>query len=135
MQARKWTGRILIIILLIWIAYMLIPGLNEKNDLPFTRSITDHWTFSALNSEDSYPARVPGLIHLDLLENKLIPDPTYASNEDSLQWIGERSWVYETRFDVGPALLEKDNIELIFNGLDTHADVYLNDFIPGEPSD
>jgi beta-mannosidase len=33
------------------------------------------------------PATVPGDVHLDLLANKLIPDPFYRDNEAKLQWI------------------------------------------------
>lgn len=74
-----------------------------------------------------FPATVPGTVHLDLLDNKLIPDPFYADNEKRLQWIDTLDWVYETTFDVDSNLFEQGNIELQFDGLDTYADVYLND--------
>ncbi len=74
-----------------------------------------------------FPAKVPGTIHLDLLDNKLIPDPFYADNEKKLQWIDTLDWVYETTFDVDSNLFKQHNIELQFDGLDTYADVYLND--------
>ena len=74
-----------------------------------------------------FSATVPGTIHLDLLDNKLIPDPFYADNEKRLQWIDTLDWVYETTFDVDSNLFKQNNIELQFDGLDTYADVYLND--------
>ena len=74
-----------------------------------------------------HPAKVPGTIHLDLLDNKLIPDPFYADNEKRLQWIDTLDWVYETTFDVDANLFKQHHIELQFDGLDTYADVYLND--------
>ncbi|MEN9523433.1 MAG: hypothetical protein RL065_1810 [Bacteroidota bacterium] len=79
------------------------------------------------NLSNGFPAKVPGTIHLDLLDNKLIPDPFYADNEKKLQWIDTLDWVYETTFDVDSNLFKLHNIELQFDGLDTYADVYLND--------
>ena len=58
--------------------------------------------------------------------NKLIPDPFYGTNESKLQWIGKENWIYKTRFDVADNIFNKKHIELIFNGLDTYAEVRLN---------
>lgn len=64
---------------------------------------------------------------MDLLRNKLIPDPFYRDNEKSLQWIGLTDWEYQTEFDVDAATLARGHVDLLFDGLDTYADVYLND--------
>ncbi len=72
------------------------------------------------------PAKVPGDVHLDLLRNKLIPDPYYRDNEAKLQWIENASWEYRTTIPVSAQLLSRRNIDLIFDGLDTCAQVYLN---------
>ncbi|MFM2225074.1 MAG: hypothetical protein RJA07_1276 [Bacteroidota bacterium] len=74
-----------------------------------------------------FAAKVPGTIHLDLLDNRLIADPFYADNEKRLQWIDTADWVYETKFDMDRNVYEQHNIELQLDGLDTYADVYLND--------
>jgi beta-mannosidase len=73
------------------------------------------------------PAQVPGDVHLDLLRNKLIPDPFYRDNEAKLQWIEDADWEYRTTIQASPALLEHNNIELVFEGLDAYAEVYLNE--------
>ncbi|MFA5263532.1 MAG: glycoside hydrolase family 2 protein [Opitutaceae bacterium] len=72
-------------------------------------------------------AVVPGDVHLDLLRNRLIPDPFYRDNEAKLQWIGETEWEYRTTISATPELLKRGNIELVFEGLDTSCEVYLND--------
>jgi len=90
-------------------------------------NINSNWTFSQSGKNNWYPASIPGCVHTDLLNNKLIPDPFYGTNENALQWIGKTDWDYQTTFEVPPALISKKNIELDFNGLDTYADVYLND--------
>ncbi len=96
-------------------------------------SASQHWQFYCTTNStigkagEKFPAKVPGTIHLDLLDNKLIPDPFYADNEKRLQWIDTLDWVYETTFDVDSNLFKQNNIELQFDGLDTYGDVYLND--------
>ena len=85
-----------------------------------------NWQFFKPVSNKWYTARVPGTIHTDLLFNKLIPDPYYRDNEKKLQWIDTLNWHYKINFRVPANLLARKNIELVFNGLDTYADVYLN---------
>jgi beta-mannosidase len=74
-----------------------------------------------------HPAVVPGCVHLDLLRNKLIPDPFFRDNEAKLQWIENADWEYRTTIQAAPALLQQKNIDLVFEGLDTYTKVYLND--------
>jgi beta-mannosidase len=71
-------------------------------------------------------ATVPGDVHLDLLANKKIPDPFFRDNEAKLQWIENESWEYRLNFEVTPALLARSNVDLVFDGLDAAAQVYLN---------
>lgn len=72
------------------------------------------------------PAQVPGTVHTDLLAAQLIPDPFVAAPEAALQWIGLADWEYRTRFDVPRAQLAQARQELVFEGLDTYAEVQLN---------
>lgn len=72
------------------------------------------------------PATVPGDVHLDLLADKKIPDPFYRDNEAKLQWIENASWEYRLNFDVTPELLARSNIDLVFDGIDAAARVFVN---------
>jgi beta-mannosidase len=85
------------------------------------------WEFRQTNQDKWYPALVPGTVHSDLYSNKLIPDPFYADNETKLQWIEKERWEYKNELICDKALLQKEHLELIFEGLDTYAKVYLND--------
>src|SRR6266478_5587051 len=91
------------------------------------------WRFRALNDsghagvEQWHDAEVPGVVQTDLLRNKLIADPFYRDNEKSLQWVGLTDWEYQTEFEVDAATLARGHVDLLFAGLDTFADVYLND--------
>ena len=90
---------------------------------------TDAKTAAATSSSSVQwlPAEVPGDVHLDLLRNKLIPDPNYRDNEAKLQWIQDAEWEYRRTLDITPEMLSRQNIELVFEGLDTYSKVYLND--------
>src|SRR5262249_19805082 len=48
-------------------------------------------------------------------------------NEKRLQWIGKTDWEYQTTINVNQDLLRRRNIEIVFHGLDTYANVFLND--------
>ncbi len=72
------------------------------------------------------PATVPGDVHLDLLSNKKIPDPFYRDNEAKLQWIENADWEYRTTVPVPQGFIQRKKIDLVFDGLDTCARVYLN---------
>ncbi|HEX2683474.1 MAG TPA: hypothetical protein VHL77_06060, partial [Ferruginibacter sp.] len=88
--------------------------------------LNKNWQFKNQKESKWYPATVPGTVHTDLLANKLIPDPFYRDNESKLQWIDKADWEYKTVFNVDAATFSKKNVELLFDGLDTYADVYLN---------
>jgi beta-mannosidase len=84
-------------------------------------------TLTAQPSENGWlPVTVPGDVHLDLLANKKIPDPFVRDNEAKLQWIEKEAWEYRTYFDVTPALLARSQVDLVFDGLDGTAEVYVN---------
>jgi beta-mannosidase len=85
------------------------------------------WQFREAGKDKWYPAGVPGCVHTDLLNNKLIDDPFYRDNEKKLQWIGKTDWEYQSTFNLTAELLRRTNLELVFEGLDTYADVFLND--------
>ena len=73
------------------------------------------------------PAVVPGVVHTDLLRNRVIPDPFYRDNEAKLQWIENADWEYRKTLAATPEMLAHEHVDLVFEGLDTLADVYVND--------
>lgn len=93
------------------------------------RELSDGWRFRQGRSEIWYPATVPGAVHTDLMANEIIEDPFYRLNERSVQWVDKEDWMYETTLEATPSELRSTNQNLVFYGLDTYADVYLN----GEP--
>src|SRR5271169_2005791 len=100
---------------------------------PSSRNLDSGWQFRAVANTDRsdvkewHPAQVPGVVQTDLLHSGLIPDPFDRDNEFRLQWIGLADWEYQSTFQVDAATLAHDHVDLVFAGLDTFADVYLND--------
>jgi beta-mannosidase len=91
------------------------------------KQINAGWQFREIGKTDWLNAIVPGCVHTDLLANKLIEDPFYRDNEKKQQWIDKKDWEYRTTFKVTPQTLEREHVELVFEGLDTYAQVFLND--------
>lgn len=92
----------------------------------FRQRLPEGSTPNAGTAVEWRPATVPGDVHLDLLANKLIPDPYYRDNEAKLQWISDADWEYRTTLNVTPATLSHQHVDLVFDGLDTYAEVSLN---------
>ncbi|MCJ7840165.1 glycoside hydrolase family 2 protein [Lederbergia sp. NSJ-179] len=89
--------------------------------------VLSKWKFKQSDRQDWLPAKVPGCVHTDLLRNKQIPDPFYGKNEVDSQWIDKQDWEYQTSFNLPEEVFGQSNIELVFDGLDTYAEVYLNE--------
>lgn len=73
------------------------------------------------------PATVPGCVHTDLLRNRRIADPFVGTNEKDQQWIEKVDWEYKTTVAIDDALLSRERIELVLAGLDTYAEILVND--------
>jgi beta-mannosidase len=81
----------------------------------------------ALESRTEWgPALVPGGVHESLLQADVIAHPYYGRNEESVRWIEERDWWYRTTFRAPADLASDERLRLVFHGLDTVADIWLN---------
>lgn len=120
---------------------LLFPSVGARAQAPkdgvHDRQLNAGWQFRAIEGSreaakelpavlEWHSASVPGVVQTDLLTNKLIGDPFYRDNEASLQWIGRTDWEYRTTFEVSAADLRHRHMELVFDGLDTLAEVYVN---------
>ncbi|WP_326984553.1 glycoside hydrolase family 2 protein [Chryseobacterium sp. MYb264] len=87
---------------------------------------SEKWQFKNVRENIWLPATVPGTVHLDLMNNQIIPDPFKDENEKKVQWIENEDWDYQTSFKISSNELKNQNINLVFNGLDTFSEIYLN---------
>lgn len=93
----------------------------------FKQHIHENWMFKQARLNNWYKADVPGVVHTDLMANGIIEDPFYRLNERAVQWIDKEDWIYETEFTGHNKIVTRENQQIVFKGLDTYADVYLND--------
>jgi beta-mannosidase len=72
------------------------------------------------------PATMPGTIHHHLQKLRKIPDPYYGRNELGVLWVDEQDWELRKTVRAGEGDCRSTRQELIFDGLDTVATVFLN---------
>jgi beta-mannosidase len=108
------------------VAYGLSACKTDK-DISDIQVLDANWSFKSLHGKEWKSASVPGNIFTDLLDHQLIEDPFILNNEEKVQWVSDSSWVYQSNFSVDQKVLQKKHHQLIFTGLDTYANVYLND--------
>lgn len=69
---------------------------------------------------------VPGDVHSTLIERNMIAHPYYGHNDLNCRWIEEKEWWYRTKFQLDNRPAQHEKLELVFEGLDTFATIYVN---------
>jgi len=108
-------------------AFVFTGCKNVDANMVFVSELKEGWSFRQADKKEWLPAVVPGCVHTDMLANGKIEDPFYRLNEHELQWIDKVDWEYKTKFAVDDETFARSFIVLDFKGLDTYADVYVND--------
>ncbi len=88
-------------------------------------SLDGKWKFRKVGDQNWLNAQVPGTNFTDLLLNGSIGHPFYRNNEHKLQWIENEDWEYIRYFELDEKIFSKE-VNLVFEGLDTFCEVYLN---------
>jgi beta-mannosidase len=83
------------------------------------------WSQPGGRDREFVAARIPGDVHLDLVEAGVIEEPLYGRNALDCRWIEDKDWWYTRVFEVPSGFLG-ERVELHFAGLDTTADVWVN---------
>ncbi|MCX7597281.1 MAG: hypothetical protein N2512_00210, partial [Armatimonadetes bacterium] len=79
----------------------------------------------SLSGLEWIPAQVPGEVHLDLMRAGKLEDPFFDLNHIKARELEQHEFWYRHSFDV-PAEMAGDRVELVFEGLDCFATVWLN---------
>lgn len=95
-------------------------------------SLNGCWQGECFNASGTktfdFSGNVPGCVHTDLAGTHIPEDIFYRNNADECQWIENCDWRYTKEF----ALTEVSaKASLVFEGLDTYADIYLNNTLIG----
>ena len=98
----------------------------------------DGWQMQIVGEQDIYgvngrkiPATIPGSVYGNLLQQGLMPDPFYGMNELDALRLMENDFCFQTAFSLTGEQLAGDFLLLRFDGIDTLADIYLNDVLLG----
>ena len=70
-------------------------------------------------------ADVPGMVHVDLEREGIIPEMFWRDNADQCQWVEDWTWIYERSFKI-PQDFDLAYCEIEFGGLDTYAEIEIN---------
>lgn len=93
------------------------------------KSLNGYWqlnsSFLELKGITDLKVKVPGSIYNDLITNKLIDDPYYRANEAKMLDYMRDDYAYSRTFVVKKKDLNKE-ISLVFLGLDTVCEIYVN---------
>lgn len=86
-----------------------------------------NWKLTNLSTGKTVPAHVPGDITDDLYRCGEIAAPYYGENYKQLGWIAETDFEYEGTFVLSEEACRSEDISLILKGIDTFAEVSVND--------
>lgn len=88
---------------------------------------TLEWQFFHPKKEVWMAAGTHGSVQEKLIETGELPDPFYGKNESLFAWIEKYNWGFKTEFKLTEEQLQKDYVELEFPGIDTYAEIFVND--------
>ena len=83
--------------------------------------LNENWTLCG-EKVGSVAATVPGCVHTDLIKCGQIEDLYWRDNNKKYEWIENEDFTYTCVFDAE----ESEHATLVFEGLDTYCEIYLN---------
>ncbi len=89
--------------------------------------LTQNWSLWGKKLHSPLAVQVPGCVHTELVRHGIIGDPFWRDENRRYQWIEKEDWEYSCVFDALP----KEDASLVFEGLDTYAEITLNGTLLG----
>lgn len=90
-------------------------------------SLDGAWNWNTVGKETVYQGKVPGTVLTDMVDGKLIEDPFWRTNEYKTRELLRKDYCYFRKFQVPEDFLKEEKQEMVFEGLDTIADIFLNE--------
>lgn len=84
-----------------------------------------------LEDGSQIPGKLPGCTYLALMESGRIEDPFYGANEQAAAKLAEQRYRYRRSFALTEAQLRQASVELVLDGVDTLAAVFVNGMLVG----
>jgi beta-mannosidase len=98
------------------------------------RSLAGKWQISDDEGQYAFAGDVPGTVQGDLVQQGLVPHPYVGTNETAMRDLENKSWTYVKEFELDD-LPTEENVELVFEGVDTLSDIRLNGRYLGSTED
>jgi len=87
--------------------------------------LNGEWQINDDADEFTFTGNIPGTVQGDLVLQKLVPHPYIGLNEKYMRDLENKSWTYIKEFELDD-LPAEENVELVFEGIDTLSNIYLN---------
>ncbi|WMJ87463.1 beta-mannosidase [Anaerocolumna sp. MB42-C2] len=94
--------------------------------MEYRLTLNGTWNWCTVNEEQIWKGQVPGSILTDMAANEMIEDPYWRTNEYETKELFRKDYRYFRSFEVPDDFFEEEEQSLVFEGLDTIADIYLN---------
>nr|CAD7448136.1 unnamed protein product [Timema bartmani] len=119
------------VVMFVWVLSVWVLGASTcvgayTHYYTHSLSLDQVWTVNNTARGIEVPATVPGGIYSDLQDSGVLGDILYRFNDEEYRWVGYENWTYTKRFNVTDDILEKKDAYLVFHGLDTVTDIFLN---------
>jgi beta-mannosidase len=98
------------------------------------RSLAGKWQISDDEGQYAFVGEVPGTVQGDLVQRGLVPHPYVGTSETAMRDLENKSWTYVKEFELDD-LPAEENVELVFEGVDTLSDIRLNGRYLGSTED
>lgn len=96
------------------------------------QSLNGYWKMREVTESHWLEAKIPGSVMSTLLEHNRIGDPFWRLNEYEARELFRKDYEFCREFTVSKELYERSRIDLLCYGLDTLAEIYINDIHLGK---
>lgn len=125
------TGNVCVYVLSAW-CIGILSGYFVSSEQQHKLSLNGKWRLTNSNGSLTLPAEVPGCVHSALLQQGFLQNPYFRFNDLSYRWVALDNWTYTTTFSVSSQLRARQKVNLVFDGVDTVASIWLNGVVVGK---
>ncbi len=126
MNIKKLSLKLILSFLLLSLTLNLW-GQNIGKQIPLEK-----WHYREAKTSEWRSCKVPSMVQENLINDGLLPDPFYRDNEEKVQWVDKKDWVYSCEFNFNDNISSDKPYFLEFDGLDTYCRIVLNGEILAE---
>ena len=90
------------------------------------------WQAHKSDEQNTLNVNVPGHVQYDMFQAGILPDPFVGKNCELWQDACNSDYIYSLKFNIPSDYFEEEKIELVFDGIDTISEIYLNGKLLGK---